>query len=136
MNCDASGLIILQAVVLNFNQIRRGLMDSFPLAMDHSEKGCWLLFRKTRTIKKNPALSTLKPVRYSFQHVSSLNELKEKGGGALAVFERKRLLRNCVLFDSNSVVFFHSLAWESLNIQVLGSQLILWKALIIIRFDS
>lgn len=119
-------------------------MDSFPLAMDHSEKGCWLLFRKTRTIKKNPALSTLKPVRHSFRHVSSLNALKEKGGGALAVFGRKRLLRNCVLFDSNSVVFFCFLfffiVWLgevlSLNIQVLGSQLILWKALIFIRFDS
>lgn len=113
-------------------------MDSFPLAMDHSEKGCWLLFRKTRTIKKNPALSTLKPVRHSFRHVSSLNALKEKGGGALAVFERKVLLRNCVLFDSNSVVFF--IVWLgkvlNLNIQVLGSQLILWKALIFIRFDS
>lgn len=98
-------------------------MDSFPLAMDHSEKGCWLLFRKTQTIKKNPALSTLKPVRHSFQHVSSLNALKEKGGGALAVFERKVLLRNCVLFDSNSVVFFHSLAWESPKFKHPGSGL-------------
>lgn len=54
------------------------------------------------------------------------------------MFERKRLLRNCVLFDSNSVVFFIVWLGEvlNLNIQVLGSQLILWKALIFIRFDS
>lgn len=63
------------------------------------------------------------------------------------MFERKRLLRNCVLFDSNSVVFcfvfclfVFFIVWLgevlNLNIQVLGSQLILWKALIFIRFDS
>lgn len=137
VNCDPV-LIILQALVFNFNQSRWGLMYSFPYNYGPFWKGALGYYlERQELLKRIPHWELSRQSgTLSDMEVHSIHS-KRKGAG-LWLYLWGRCFQESVfclnIVQSVLIAWFGKVL--NLNIQVLGSQLILRMTLISIRSDS